>query len=129
VLHFQQALDGECQEIVLFNADDEVTEGAVSNVFIVKGGVVITPLLDHQKLPGITRQLVLDILRDHGGIPVEERIVSMAELRIADEIWLTNSAFEIKPVISLDGELIGDGRPGLVWEKVAKLYESKKFEY
>ena len=77
VLHFQHGYEQGSDETLLFNADNQLTEASACNVFIVKNGVVSTPLLDNQKLPGITRQIVLDVLRNDGQIAVEERIVTM----------------------------------------------------
>ncbi len=64
---------------------------------------MITPLLDNQKLAGITRQIVLGTLRSDGNIEVEERVVTMDEVRNADEVWITSSSKEIAPVTEIDG--------------------------
>lgn len=128
VLHYQQALAGGFHEVVLFNQNNEVTEGAASNIFMVKNNVVSTPPLDRQILPGITRQLVLSVIRDHSDITVEERVISLSELRSADEVWFSNSSFELKPAVNIDGEAIAGGIPGKVWELVAKLYSRHKFD-
>ncbi|MBP0047384.1 D-amino acid aminotransferase [Marinobacterium sp. AK62] len=129
VMHFQQGHASGNQEIILYNANNEMTEGSACNAYIVKDGVVITPPLDHQILPGITRLMLLDILRKDGSIPVEERVVTMDEVRNADEIWLTSSSKEIAPVIELDGQPVGDGRVGAVWEKAQALYTANKYNY
>ena len=62
VMHFQEGYEAGCNETLLFNNKQELTEASASNIYIVKNGVVATPVLDHQILPGITRKLVLDIL-------------------------------------------------------------------
>ncbi|ADZ89392.1 aminotransferase class IV [Marinomonas mediterranea] len=129
VMHFQQGYKAGNSEIILFNANNEITEGSTSNVYIVKDGVAITPLLDHQVLPGITRLVLLDILRKEGTIKVEERVVTMDEARNADEVWLTSSSKEIVPVVELDGEPVGDGQVGDVWEKAQALYSAGKYDY
>lgn len=129
VMHFQQGHASGNQEIILYNANNEMTEGSACNAYIVKDGVVITPPLDHQILPGITRLMLLDILRKDGSIPVEERVVTMDEVRNADEIWLTSSSKEIAPVIELDGQPVGDGCVGAVWEKAQALYTANKYNY
>ena len=92
VLHFQHGYEKGNGETLLFNANNELTEASACNAFIVKDGTVITPALDHQKLPGITRYMLLDILRKDGSIPVEERVVTMDEVANADEVWITSSS-------------------------------------
>lgn len=129
VMHFQQGYAAGNNEILLYNAQGELTEGSACNAYIVKDGVVITPPLDNQILPGITRLMLLDILQKDGTIKVEERIVTMDEVRNADEIWLTSSSKEIAPVIELDGQPVGDGSIGPVWEKAQALYSAGKYAY
>ncbi len=129
VLHYNQGHSRGDGEILLFNARDELTECGACNAYIVKDGVVATPPLDNQILPGITRQVLLSILAADGSIPVEERISTKAEVLDADEIWISSSSKEVVPVIQLDGKPVGDGKPGPVWEKAAKLYSAGKFDY
>jgi len=129
VLHFQQGFSAGRDETIMFNANNELTEASSSNVFIVKDGVVSTPLLDHQKLPGISRHITIESLRENGTIPVEERVVTMDEVRNADEVWITNSSKHIAPVVQVDGDLVGDGTVGPVWERVMTLYEEAKYDF
>jgi D-alanine transaminase len=129
IIHFQKGRAAGNDETVLFNAAGELTEGAASNVFVVKDGVVSTPPLDHQVLPGITRLMLLDMLRKDGSIPVEERVVTLQEARVADEIWFTSSTKEVGPVIELDGNPVGTGQPGPVWEAAHRLFTARKFDY
>ncbi len=129
ILHFQQGYEQNQNEVLLYNAAGELTEASHSNVFIVKEGVVATPLLDNQKLPGISRHIVLETLRADGAIVVEERVIEMVELLSADEIWITNSSKHIAPIIELDGRRVGDGQVGPVWEQAMKIYEASKFDF
>lgn len=129
VLHFQESFATGKDETIMYNSDGELTEASSSNVFIVKDGRVATPPLDYQKLPGISRHITLESLRAEGSIPVTERVVTMAEVRDADEIWITNSSKHIAPVVELDGEPVGDGRVGTVWEKAMKIYEAAKYDF
>ncbi|WP_370277187.1 D-amino acid aminotransferase [Pontibacterium sp.] len=129
VMHFQQGYESGNNEILLYNGEGELTEGSACNAYIVKDGVVITPPLDNQILPGITRLMLLDILGKDGSIKVEERIVTMDEVRNADEIWLTSSSKEIAPVVELDGQPVGDGNIGDVWVKAQALYSAGKYDY
>ncbi len=71
-----------------------------------------TPLLDEQKLPGITRYMLLDILRRDGRIAVDERVVTLDELRNADEVWLSSSTRDIVPVVAVDDHPVADGQRG-----------------
>ncbi len=98
-------------------------------MYVVKDGVVATPPLDHQKLPGITRHLLLDILGKDGSIKVEERNVTLAELNDADEVWISSSSKDIAPVIEVDGKPVGDGEIGDVWLAAQTLFTAHKFDY
>jgi D-alanine transaminase len=103
------------------------TEGTASNVFIVKNGVLVTPPKSHHLLPGITRDLVIE-LAESNGIGCEVRDIDLHELETADEIWLTSSTREIAPVVKLNGNMVGDGRAGAVWKRMIMLYQQFKQE-
>lgn len=129
VLHYQQSYSQGAQEILLFDQDGNLTEGAAVNVFIVKDGVIATPPLSTKLLPGITRQLLLAILAKHSNISVQERDISEAEVLAADEIWLTSSSKEIAPVLCVNDKPVGNGEVGDVWLSVQQLFSAHKFEY
>ena len=129
VLHYQQGVEQGNQETLLFNDRNELTEASSCNAFIVKNGTVITPPLDHQKLPGITRQILLDILLKDGQIPVEERTVSMQEVAEADEVWITSSSREIAPVVAIDSVPVGNGQVGDIWLAAQTLFCANRFNY
>jgi len=129
VLHFQESYARDLDETILYNAAGELTEASACNVFIVKEGVVATPLLDHQILPGISRHIAIEAMRAEGSIPVEERVISMEEVRQADELWVSSSSKLITPVIELDGKPVGDGVVGAVWEKAIRIYQAAMFDY
>ncbi|MBM2830369.1 MAG: D-amino acid aminotransferase [Gammaproteobacteria bacterium] len=124
VLLRYEAAEKDATEAILLK-DDFVTEGAASNVFIVQQGVVKTPPKDDNILPGITRDLVIELLIGTG-IPCREIKISRKELVSADEIWITSSTWEIVPVIELDGKTIGNGRPGKMWGKAMDIYQEFK---
>ena len=126
VLARQTAFEQGAVEAILLRAG-RLTEGAASNVFVVKGGVVRTPPLDRGILPGVTRRFVLDLLEGPSR-PVFEEAVSESDLRTADEIWLTSSTKEILAVTRLDGQPVGSGRPGPVWREALGLYQRAKNE-
>jgi D-alanine transaminase len=129
VMHFQHGHSQGYNETILFNEKNEMTEGSACNAYIVKDGVVITPPLDNQILPGITRLMLLDILAKHTDIKVEERIVTMDEVFAADEVWLTSSSKEIAPVIQIDGKPVANGEVGDIWLKAQTAYTAHKADY
>ena len=106
----QRAKVAGAYEAILHRADN-VTEGSVSNVMIVRDDTVITPPDGPYILSGVTRSVVLDLARKNG-IVVQERSLSLAELCAANEVFLTGTTVEILPVVSLDGVAIRDGKPG-----------------
>lgn len=120
----QRAVEQGAIESILIR-DGWVTEGAASNVFIVQAGVVLTPPKGPFILPGITRDLVLELSRAHG-VPVQERSFSLDELHAAEEVWITSSSQEIKAVVRVDGKAIGADAPGAVHARMAQLYEDYK---
>lgn len=129
VMHFQQGYSAGSDETLLYNGEGELTEGSACNVFIVKDGVVVTPELDNQILPGITRRIIIDSLQADGNISIEERTITMDEVRAADEIWISSSSKEIAPVTQLDGKPVGSGQVGEVWEQAFAIYTQAKFSY
>ncbi len=124
ILLRQQAVERGAAEAILLR-NDEVTEGAASNVFIVKDGVIVTPPKTDCLLPGITRDLIVEQAREHG-LAVREANIKQNELEAADEIWLTSSTKEILPVTHLNGQPIGNGRPGKMWHQMYELYQAYK---
>ncbi|HKQ30699.1 MAG TPA: D-amino acid aminotransferase [Burkholderiales bacterium] len=120
----QRAVETGAVEAILLR-DGFMTEGAACNIFIVEDGRAVTPRKSSFILPGITRDLVLELMHA-GGMPCEERAVSEAQLRAADEIWLTSSSREILAIVKLDGEPIGNGRPGPAHARALALYRDYK---
>lgn len=119
-----EAADAGAQEAILIR-DGLVTEGAASNLFIVKDRLMITPPKSDSLLPGITREIVLELAKQHG-IPFVEASISATDLHAADEIWMSSSTKEILPVLQLNGEAVGNRLAGEVWEKINALYENCK---
>jgi D-alanine transaminase len=124
VLLRQEAVDNGCAEAILFK-DDYLTEGAASNVFAVIDGVLMTPPKSPAILPGITRDIILEIARKNS-IPCGEHAISKDDMKKSSEIWITSSTREIIPVVELDGEIIGNGKPGPVWNTLYKLFQEHK---
>lgn len=127
VLHMMEAVEEDAEEVLLFNDQDELTEAAACNVFVVCGDKILTPELDHQKLPGVTRRQCLELLETHTDWAVEIRPVSRDEVLSASEIWLSSSTKELAPVVSVDGKPVNEGRPGTRWSAAQKLFQQHRF--
>ncbi|MDX1656140.1 MAG: aminotransferase class IV [Candidatus Competibacteraceae bacterium] len=124
VLARQQALEAGAEDAILVR-DGLALEGAASNLFMVRHGELVTPPKDRRILPGITRDLVLELARGDG-IPVREADIPAAELVLAEEVWLTSSTREIVPVSRIDDQPVGTGRPGPLFARVRELYQNHK---
>ena len=124
VLLRQEANDRGAQESILIR-DGNALEGAASNLFIVEDDLIVTPPKSQFLLPGITRDLILEIASDHS-IPFKEENIPTERLRSADEIWLTSSTKEIMPVIQLDEVPVGTGMPGRSFSKIRELFTAYK---
>jgi len=111
-------------ETILFR-DGLLTEASASNVFIVKAGVIQAPPKSNLILPGITYDVVVELARD-AGLPLELRDIPEADVRSADELWVTSSSKEILAIVSLDGRPVGDGKPGPVFRRMHALYQEFK---
>ena len=114
-------LNGFDEAIVLAD-DGHVSEGSAENLFMVKGGVLITPPVTDNILEGITRGRLMEIARDDLGIAVEERGIDRTELYVADEVFLCGTGAQISPVIEIDRRPIGSGRPGQVTRDLSHIY-------
>jgi D-alanine transaminase len=120
----QLSADAGEAETILFR-DGRLTEASASNVFIVMGGVIQAPPKSNLILPGITYDVVVELARD-AGLPLEMRDIPEAEVRAADEVWVTSSSKEILAIVSLDGKPIGGGKPGPVFRRMHALYQEFK---
>jgi branched-chain amino acid aminotransferase len=121
ILAVQEAQAAGALEPILLNDRDEVAEGASANVFIVKAGTVLTPPLHAGILPGVTRQLVLEIGRGLG-LPMREETLRVDDLRAAGEAFITSTLKEAVPVRTIDGKAVGEGRPGPVTLRLLAAY-------
>jgi len=124
ILLRQQAVEQDCAEAILIR-QDHITEGAASNVFAVLNGTLTTPPNSNDILPGITRDVILQLARDNQ-LPASEKPISLRQLQSASEIWLSSSTREILPVVELDGAAVGAGRPGPVWQTLQGLFREYK---
>lgn len=120
----QHAIDQGCMETVLFR-DSFLTEGAASSIFVCKDGVLLVPPKSHLMLPGITYDVVLELARSHG-MKHAVREVLEAEVRSADELWMTSSTKEVLAITTLDGRPVGDGKPGPMGRQMHAWYQDFK---
>ena len=124
VLARQRATDAGAAEAILF-LDGYLTEASASNVFIVRGGVIVAPPIDNQILPGITYDAAFELARN-GGMPLEVRPIAREEALEADEMWLSSSTKEVLAVTTVDGKPFAAGVPGPVFRKMYELFQASK---
>ncbi len=122
ILQKEEAKTRSANEVVILNTDGFVAECMISNIFIVHNGSIITPPLDTNILPGITRRTVLHICRD-SGIPATEECFTIDRLIKADEVFITNSLMEIMPVSRIDECKIGKVIPGKITQMLMNAYK------
>ncbi len=124
VLARQQAVEQGCAEAILIR-DGLMKEGAASNIFVVKDGVLLAPPKTHLMLPGITYDVILELAECYGQ-PVKIAEIEESELRGADEVWMTSSTKEILAITTLDGQPVGTGQPGPLGEQMWQWYQDFK---
>jgi D-alanine transaminase len=122
----QYAVDHDALEVVMFR-DGFLTEASASNVLAIKNGVILAPPKDNLILPGITYDVILELAAKHK-LPLEVRKIAEAEVRGADELWLTSSTKEVLAIATLDGKNIGSGKPGPLFHKMYGWYQDFKNE-
>jgi D-alanine transaminase len=126
VLLRQLAVDADAAETILLR-NGELMEASSSTVHAVIGGELRTPPNSRNILPGTTRGVVEE-LAARTGVPHRAAAISEAELRGADEIWISAATREVQPVTTLDGKAVGTGRPGPLWRRVYDEFQRWKQE-
>ncbi len=124
VLLKQMAVEANAAEVILLR-DGLLIEGGASNVFLVQSGVILAPPPSSKMLTGITYDVVQELARTHG-MPLVLREITEAELRSADEVWITSSSKEILAVVKLDGRPVGNGLPGPIYRRMNDFYQAFK---
>ena len=122
----QVSADVGAVETILFR-DGKLTEASASNVFVVKGGLILSPPKSSLILPGITYDVIAEIAQA-AGLALEYRDISEAEVRGADEIWVTSSSKEVLAIVTLDGRPVAGGKPGPLFRRVHALYQEFKLK-
>ncbi|CAE6734864.1 D-amino acid aminotransferase [Candidatus Nitrotoga fabula] len=125
VLLRQMAIDAGCSETILIRDNEFMTEGAASNIFLVKNDVLLAPPKDHFMLPGITYDVILEIATTNN-IRYEIRRIGKEELSSPDELLLTSSTKEVLAITTLDNQPVGSGKPGAMFTRLHKLYQDYK---
>ena len=121
VLARREAHERGAFEALLLDARGHLTEGTASNAFVVAGGRLLTPACGDGCLQGVTREAVIELA--HGaGIDVREERLPVSLLGRAQEIFLTNTSWEVLPVAGVDGRPVGSGRPGPMTADLLRLY-------
>ncbi|CAB5089638.1 D-alanine aminotransferase (EC [Olavius algarvensis associated proteobacterium Delta 3] len=115
----QQALEAGVFDAIFVSESGIVREATSSNVIIANDGRLITHPLTEQILPGITRQVILDICAERD-LPAEERFFDVDTLYAADEVFLTGTVTEVLPIVAIDGRTIGDGKVGQMARKLSR---------
>ncbi|MCY4473173.1 MAG: aminotransferase class IV, partial [Kistimonas sp.] len=126
LMGFDHARAGGAHDAIQINEDGYVTEACAANIFVVREGRIMTPPLSENILPGVTRALVLSVAQEDSRYACEETAVTLSDLQQAEEIWLTSSTKEIRPIVSLDGVTVGSGEPGPVWRHIAPLFCARR---
>ncbi len=119
----QEARRAGADDALLLNDRGLVAEASSSNVFIVKGGKLLTPRLGSGLLPGVTRAAILG-LAGKLAIPAAAVDLTLQDLMAADEVFLSNSMIEIMPVSRIDGQAVGNGRAGAFSLKLLSAYRA-----
>ena len=117
-----EALESGFDEAIVLSLDGHVSEGSAENLFMVKDGQVVTPPVTDDILEGITRRLVMNLLREELKMPVVERSIDRTELYTCDELILCGTGAQIAPVVELDHRTVGEGRVGEVAQELQQIY-------
>jgi branched-chain amino acid aminotransferase len=124
VLAAREAKEKKAFEAILLTADEKLSDGITSNIYLVRDGTLMTPSHEAGIVEGITRGVVLDISRNMG-LPVIEGFFPVSAVEAADELFLTSTTREVVPIVRVDGKAVGDGRPGPITKRLLEAYRSE----
>jgi D-alanine transaminase len=119
VLMKQRAVETDAQEAIIVR-DGEVLEGSSTSIFLIVDEVLVTPPNNVRVLPGTTRNAVLELAQ--GMLPIEVRRISVGEMRRAQEVWISAATRDVLPVVRIDNQPVGSGRPGPHWQQIAAAF-------
>jgi len=109
-------------EAIVLNQDGHVCEGSAENIFMVRKGIACTPPVTDNILEGITRRMVIHLLREEMGVEVVERSIDRTELYLADEIFFCGTGVQIAAITNIDHRPIGTGHLGPITDKLRQIY-------
>ena len=121
LMGMREAQKEKCMEAIWFTTQNSLAEGSITNVFIVKDGVLKTPPLDTPVLPGIARAAVLEIAAEEQ-IETAQCLLTIDDLLDADEVLLTNAIMQVMPVIRVEKHDIADGKVGKTAKRLRECY-------
>jgi len=116
-----EATEAGVEEAIMLNEQGYVAETSTENVFVVKNGTVATPHPSLGVLKGITRDVIIRIVKELG-YPIEERTITIHELYNADEVFVTGTAAEAVPIVRITGRVVGDGKTGKVFMEIMRRF-------
>jgi len=117
-----EAVEAGYDEAIVLTVDGHVSEGSAENLFMLKDGVFVTPPVTDDILEGVTRSLLIKVIREELGLPVVERSIDRTELYTCDELLLCGTGAQISPVIEVDRRTVGDGRVGEFTQELQNIY-------
>ena len=121
ILARKQAEDQNSVDGIMINEQGEVCDGTISNIFVIKDGELSTPAVNGYVLTGVTRQVVLELATEMGTV-CKERAMTADDVLQGDEVFLTNTGWEILPVTRVDGSTVGSGQPGPVTQALRQKF-------
>jgi len=117
-----EALENGFDEAIMLSSSGHVSEGSAENLFMLRDGVFVTPPVSEDILEGITRGLLIGLIRDELGLEVVERAIDRTELFTCDELFLCGTGAQVSPVIEVDRRVVGEGRVGRQSRRLQELY-------
>ena len=117
-----EAVEAGYDEAIVLTVDGHVSEGSAENLFMLKDGVFVTPPVTDDILEGVTRKLLIDVIKDELGKNVVERSIDRTELYTCDELMLCGTGAQISPVVEVDHRPVGDGKVGEFTQEIQNIY-------
>jgi branched-chain amino acid aminotransferase len=117
-----EALENGFDEAIMLAHDGHVSEGSAENLFMLRDGAFVTPAVTEDILEGITRGLLIGLIRDELGLQVVERGIDRTELYTCDELFLCGTGAQVSPVAEVDRRTVGDGRVGPLTRRLQDIY-------
>jgi branched-chain amino acid aminotransferase len=117
-----EANEAGYDEAIVLTVDGHVSEGSAENLFMIKDGTFVTPPVTDDILEGITRTLVMGLIKNELGLPVIERSIDRTELYTCDELLLCGTGAQVAPVIEVDRRMVGNGKVGEFTQELQNIY-------